>query len=74
MMIGTVTTVDEAVLAVSVVGLPGSREERVEAVVDTGFTDHLTLRPVRLARNAASSAGSGSRCRPSARHVLTPQQ
>ncbi len=35
----------EAVLPVTVINPLRSREARVEAVVDTGFTGHLTLRP-----------------------------
>ena len=44
-MTGSVTAGYEPVLTVTVVSLSGSREERVEVVVDTGFTGHLTLRP-----------------------------
>ncbi len=42
-MFGTVLA-DEPILAITVVDLSESRQ-RVEAVVDTGFTGHLTLRP-----------------------------
>ncbi|MGH3086728.1 MAG: clan AA aspartic protease [Rubrobacteraceae bacterium] len=58
MMIGAVTTDDEAVLAVTVLILSESREARVEAVVDTGFTGHLTLRPETVERLALPVAGS----------------
>lgn len=57
MIVGTVTA-DEAVLAVTVVNLSESREARVEAVVDTGFTGHLTLRPETVDRLALPVIGS----------------
>ncbi len=58
MMVGTVTADDEAVLAVTVVSISGSREARVEVVVDTGFTGHLTLRPETIERLALPVIGS----------------
>lgn len=59
MMVGTVTADDEAVLPVTVVGISESREMRVEAVVDTGFTGHLSLRPEAVERLALPVVGSG---------------
>ncbi|MDQ3507135.1 MAG: aspartyl protease family protein [Actinomycetota bacterium] len=47
----------EAMLTVSVMGFSGDREARVEAVVDTGFTGHITLRPETAERLALSVAG-----------------
>lgn len=58
MMVGTVTADDEAVLPVTVVGISESREMRVEAVVDTGFTGHLSLRPEAVERLALPVVGS----------------
>jgi clan AA aspartic protease len=57
-MVGAVTADDEAVLAVTVANLSGSREERVEAVVDTGFTGHLMIRPEIVERLALPVIGS----------------
>ena len=57
-MVGAVTADDEAVLAVTVVNLSGNREERVEMVVDTGFTGHLTLRPEIVERLSLPMVGS----------------
>lgn len=57
-MIGVVTAADEAVLEVDVVDLSEDRRERVEAVVDTGFTGHLTLRPETVERLALPIVGS----------------
>ncbi len=57
-MVGTVTADYEAVLAVTVTNLSDNREARVEAVVDTGFTGHLTLRPETVERLALPVIGS----------------
>ncbi len=48
----------EAVLLVTVINPLRSREARVEAVVDTGFTGHLTLRPETVERLALPVIGS----------------
>lgn len=56
-MFGAVTD-DEAVLALTVVDNSGSREEQVEAVIDAGFTGHLTLRPETVERLALPVIGS----------------
>lgn len=48
----------EAVLAVTMINPSRSREVRVEAVVDTGFTGHLTLRPETVEHLALSVVGS----------------
>jgi clan AA aspartic protease len=58
MMVGAVTAGDEAVLTVTVASLSGSLEARVEVVVDTGFTGHLTLRPETVERLALPVVGS----------------
>ncbi len=57
-MIGIVTAANEAVLDVNVAGPLENRRERVEAVVDTGFTGHLTLRPETVERLALPVVGS----------------
>lgn len=57
-MVGAVTAGDEAVLAVTVLEPSGTREQRIEAVVDTGFTGHLTLRPETVAHPALPAIGS----------------
>ena len=57
-MAGVVTAGYEPVLAVTVVSLSGNREERIEAVVDTGFTGHLTLRPETVERLSLPVVGS----------------
>ena len=43
-MIGRVSSVPEAIVALQVRG-PEDHEVEVEAVLDTGFTDYLTLPP-----------------------------
>lgn len=58
MMIGVVTASNEAVLEIDVIGPSEDRQERVEAVVDTGFTGHLTLRPEIVERLALPVIGS----------------
>lgn len=57
MMLGTVRA-DEPMLAISVVNLSESRQARVEAVVDTGFTGYLTLRPETVESLALPVIGS----------------
>lgn len=57
-MVGAVTANDEAVLAVSVANVSGSRAARIETVVDTGFTGHLTLRPEIVEHLALRVVGS----------------
>ena len=57
-MIGVVTAANEAVLEVDVAGPVEDRWEHVEAVVDTGFTGHLTLRPEIVERLALPVIGS----------------
>lgn len=57
-MNGVVTAANEAVLEVDVADPSEDRRERVEAVVDTGFTSHLTLRPEIVERLALPVVGS----------------
>jgi clan AA aspartic protease len=48
MMTGEVTPDKEAIVRLIVRG-PGGQEERVSAVLDTGYTEYLTLPPVTIA-------------------------
>lgn len=58
-MFGAVTPAGvDAVLPVTVVNASRGREARVEAIVDTGFTGHLTLRPQTVERLSLPVAGS----------------
>lgn len=57
-MIGVVTATGEAVLEVDVIGSLEDRREHIEAIVDTGFTGHLTLRPGIVERLALPVIGS----------------
>jgi clan AA aspartic protease len=54
---GTVTRYREAVVRLHVRG-PGGQEEEIEAVIDTGFSDFLTLAPPVIAALALQLAGS----------------
>lgn len=58
MMNGAVTADDEALLTVTVMNSSESQPITVEAVVDTGFTGHLTLPPETVERLALPIIGS----------------
>jgi predicted aspartyl protease len=48
MMVGIVTSSDQATLKLQVLG-PGGRSEEVEAIIDTGFNGDLALPPTSVA-------------------------
>jgi clan AA aspartic protease len=57
MITGNVTAFREPVITLHVRG-PGGRELVVEAVVDTGFTDYLSLSPAQIAALALPRRGA----------------